>query len=87
MRVQFHPDFDRHFAGRLTPLQRNQVVDVIYLFSETPFHKNLRNHILYGEWKGYRSISVGGDLRLHYREYKPDIALFVAVGTHAQLYK
>lgn len=87
MRVLFSPDFDRQFASRLTPLQRNQVLDVIYLFTEAPFHKDLRNHTLYGEWQGYRSISVGGDLRLHYRKYHEDTALFVAIGTHAQLYK
>lgn len=49
--------------------------------------KDFRNHSLKGEWIGHRSISIGGDLRLHYRELEPAAALFVAVGTHSQLYK
>jgi mRNA-degrading endonuclease YafQ of YafQ-DinJ toxin-antitoxin module len=35
-----------------------------------------------------RSISAGGDIRLHYYEKEPDhiVVVFVAIGSHSQLY-
>jgi len=50
-------------------------------------HEDLRNHALTGEWLGYRSISFGGDWRAHYISQGDDLVIFVAVGTHSQLYK
>lgn len=48
----------------------------------------LRNHTLVGKYIGYRSINVSGDWRAVYREYrKENPIVFVALGTHSQLYK
>ena len=87
MLVRFSTDFDRQFQDRLTNRQKIQVLDTIELFTEEPLHKDLRNHTLKGEWAGYRSISIGGDLRLHFKIIDEQTAYFVAVGTHSQLYK
>jgi addiction module RelE/StbE family toxin len=46
----------------------------------------LYNHPLTGEWTGYRSIAFGGNWRAHYKVVN-DEAIFVACGTHGQLYK
>jgi len=35
----------------------------------------------------YSSISAGGDIRLHYRILDDQTVLFVAVGSHGQLYQ
>jgi addiction module RelE/StbE family toxin len=58
------------------------------LFSNEPFAIQLRNHQLKGRPSGFRSISTGGDIRLHYYEKEPNYAIvvFVAVGSHAQFY-
>jgi addiction module RelE/StbE family toxin len=64
MNIDFSKSFDRQFQGRLTVVQRQKALEVIELYIDEPFHKDLRNHPLYGKWTGYRSISVGGDLRL-----------------------
>ena len=45
----------------------------------------LRNHELKGEWTGYRSSNVTGDWRAIYEE-KNGVVIFVALGTHSQLY-
>lgn len=58
----------------------------IALFVRDPDARKLRNHALAGEWAGYRSISAGGDLRLHFRVIDDTTVLFVAVGSHNQLY-
>ena len=86
MKVRFSPDFDKQFTQRLSVQQQAQVLDTLERFQDDPFHENLRNHSLRGEWLGHRSISIGGDLRLHFLVLSNDVAYFVAVGTHAQLY-
>ncbi len=87
MNIDFSTGFDKQFQSRLTSQQRQQVLEAIELFIDKPFHKDLRNHSLYGKWRGYRSISVGGDLRLHFKIITSDRVLFEAVGNHDQLYK
>jgi len=77
----------RQFQSRLNARQRQKALEAIELFIDEPFHKDLRNHALYGKWKGYRSISVDGDLRLHFKIISDDRVLFEAVGSHDQLYK
>jgi addiction module RelE/StbE family toxin len=87
MLVRFNTDFDKQFQDRLTDGQKIQVLDAIDLFIDKPFQEDFRNHALKGEWLGYRSISVGGDLRLHFKMIDDETAYFVAVGNHKQLYK
>ena len=87
MLVRFNTDFDRQFKERLTNRQKIQVLDAVDLFIDKPFHADFRNHALKGEWLGYRSISIGGDLRLHFKMIDDGTAYFVAVGNHSQLYK
>lgn len=87
MNIDFSKSFDHQFQSRLTARQRQQTLDAIELFIDEPFHKDLRDHALYGKWVGYRSISVGGDLRLHFEIISGDRVLFEAVGSHSQLYK
>lgn len=87
MNIDFSKSFDRQFQNRLSSLQRQLALEAIELFIDEPFHKDLRNHALYGKWTGYRTISVGGDLRLHFKIISNVSVLFEAVGSHDQLYK
>ncbi|MFO0971011.1 MAG: type II toxin-antitoxin system mRNA interferase toxin, RelE/StbE family [Candidatus Saccharimonadales bacterium] len=57
------------------------------LFMREPHHKSLYNHPLTGNWKGYRSISFGGNWRAHYKVIDENTAYFVTLGSHSQLYK
>jgi len=63
----------------------------IALFRLDPFHPLLHNHILTGEYKGYRSINITGDWRALYVEKKTiegEIVIeFRLLGTHSQLYR
>ncbi|HUD10361.1 MAG TPA: type II toxin-antitoxin system mRNA interferase toxin, RelE/StbE family [Candidatus Saccharimonadales bacterium] len=86
MQVRFSPGFDKQFIQRLTHSQQIQVLDTIEQFQDEPYHKDLRNHSLGGKWFGHRSISIGGDLRLHFRMLDNNTAYFVATGNHDQLY-
>jgi addiction module RelE/StbE family toxin len=86
MKVKFQKSFTNQFK-KLSKTQKQLVTDTIKLFTEAPMQDTLRNHPLKDRWLNYRSITADDDLRLHYRVINEDTALFVAVGTHNELYK
>lgn len=45
-----------------------------------------RNKKLYGEWLGYKEVSIGWDLRVIYKLHEQQLEL-VRIGTHTQLFK
>jgi addiction module RelE/StbE family toxin len=56
------------------------------IFLCNQFDPILYNHILHGEYLGFRSINVGGDLRVIYTMIERNTALFVDIDTHSNLY-
>lgn len=85
--IQFHKDFQKQ-ATKLKPAQQKRLREAMRLFREEPMHPSLYNHPLTGQWNGYRSLSFGGDWRVHFElTDKGTVAWFVACGTHSQLYK
>lgn len=86
MTIDFHKSFHKQ-AKTLKPAQKQRLKQALLLFQSEPGHAELYNHSLTGQWKGHRSISFGGDWRMHYRMTDNNTALFVSVGTHSQLYK
>ena len=87
MRAEFHKDFDRQLA-RLPRKLQGKALEAVSQFLDEPFKPSLCNHELKGNWEAHRSISAGGDLRLHFQITDTGtVAYFVAVGTHSQLYK
>ena len=86
MKAEFHKTFDKQLA-KFPKKRRDKVIDTVGIYLDDPLDVVLRNHALSGEWAGFRSISAGGDLRLHFEMIDETTALFVAVGTHSQLYK
>ena len=86
MQVDFTKAFDKQFAK--LPLKRQEKArETIALYLQNVSAPSLRLHVLKGEWLGYQAISAGGDLRLHFKMVEQDTILFVAVGSHSQLYK
>jgi addiction module RelE/StbE family toxin len=83
-RIEFSPIFDRQIASAPAEIIR-AFREAYELFSETPHHPALRNHILSGKYAGWRSIDVTDDWRALYREESERI-LFMELGTHPQLY-
>ena len=51
------------------------------------FYPILNNHALKGRHKGFRSINIGGDLRVIYKEISPGKVLFADIDNHNNLYK
>lgn len=85
--LELHRTFEKQFA-KLPGKRRDKVIDTIDRFLDDPTNPVLRNHELTGEWASFRSISAGGNLRLHFQITDDGtVVYFVAVGTHSQLYK
>jgi len=60
------------------------------IFKKQPFHPVLNNHSLKGNYLYHQSINVTGDWRaifLYSEENGNKTAIFIALGTHSQLYK
>lgn len=86
MKIDYGKQFNKNFA-KLRSSEQKRVFATVEKFITNPNTKSLRKHALTGEWKGCFSISVGGDLRIHYEVIEKDQVEFITIGTHAQLYK
>lgn len=84
MRVALHKRFKKQIAKY--PVLEIQIDERIILFLNDPFHPILNNHPLAGKWTGYRSINITGDYRAIYKNVQEDIAYFVDINTHSNLY-
>lgn len=85
MKISFHKNFEKQYKKlRLNAKRKFKERKDIFLTS--PFDQILNNHPLRGKYKGYRSINVTGNVRAIYRLVKNDIAIFVAIDTHSNLY-
>lgn len=86
MQVHFHRHFNKRFS-KLPVKVQSQTIERVQLFSLDPFNELLRNHALTGRHTGLRSIDITGDFRAIYDPVSNDMALFVDIGTHSQLYR
>ncbi len=85
MKIVFHKEFEKRYR-KLRSGEKRRFQEKRNLFFENEFHPLLENHPLRGKYQGYRSISIGGDLRVVYKRIKRDIFLFAKIGTHSELY-
>ena len=59
----------------------------VAIFSVNKDFPLLHNHMLIGKMQGLRSINITGDVRALYEERENNEVIFVAIGTHSELYK
>ncbi|HCB35713.1 MAG: hypothetical protein A2W52_04580 [Candidatus Taylorbacteria bacterium RIFCSPHIGHO2_02_49_25] len=77
--------FRRHFRRCQKKIQATGFARLA-LLEQSEFDPALNNHKLSGEYEGYRSINVTGDIRIIYKRV-PGGFYLLAVGTHSELYK
>lgn len=78
--------FDKQFAklpGKIKVL----CLERIKIFIKNPHDQILNNHMLSGDYKDFRSINVTGDIRIIYEMVDRDVAHFIEIGSHSELYK
>ncbi|HRY62334.1 MAG TPA: type II toxin-antitoxin system mRNA interferase toxin, RelE/StbE family [Candidatus Paceibacterota bacterium] len=84
MRIQFHKRFIKQHKN----LKKiwDKFDERFILFTKDPNHPLLNNHPLHGKYDNYRSINITGDIRAVYKEVNKDLVIFIALGTHSELY-
>lgn len=85
MKILFHNNFKKEYK-KLTSREQRKCDERVLLFGENPYSTVLKNHPLHGVFKGFRSISIMGDIRAIYELIDDDIAYFITIGTHSDLY-
>lgn len=86
MRAVFHKSFEKRYS-KLRPSEKQRFKERRDVFLIDPFNPALNNHALLGKYRGYRSINVTGDLRAIYKIIGKDLALFVIIDSHSNLYR
>ena len=84
MRIKLHKNFEKSYK-KLTQAEKKKFKERRNLFLQDEFNPILNNHALKGNYLGYRSINVTGDLRVIYKR-EENLAIFVAVDSHSNLY-
>ncbi len=77
--------FERKYS-KLTKKLKDKFKERINIFMLDEFDPVLNNHPLKGKYSGYRSINISGNIRAIYKK-KEDIAVFVYIDNHNNLYK
>lgn len=87
MKAEFTHDFIKIFKKRFRNKSNFQKKfgERVKLFVQSPQEQILQDHPLSGKQEGYRAFSITGDIRVIYY-IQDDIAYFVDVGTHNQVY-
>lgn len=84
MRIKLHKNFLKRYQ-KLNAHQKEKFREKRGLFLEDEFNPILNNHPLKGNYLGYRSISVTGDLRVIYKKVGETV-VFVTIDSHSNLY-
>jgi len=85
MVVRYHRLFKKQLK-RLPLKQQKVLSERLRIFAQDVFHPQLNNRALHGEYAGCRSINISGDLRTVYSCEEDGSFLFIAIGSHSQLY-
>jgi addiction module RelE/StbE family toxin len=85
MNISLHKNFEKRYV-KLRPAEQRRFKERRDLFLRDPFNPVLSNHALSGKYSGYRSINVGGDLRVVYKFLGNDSVLFSTIDKHSNLY-
>jgi addiction module RelE/StbE family toxin len=85
--IRRHRKFEKNFQSRISPNPKlkKQFRARLQLFMEGVRDYPLDDHALAGTMKGLRAFSIGGDLRVVYRETEEHYE-FLDIGSHNQVY-
>lgn len=85
MRIDYHKRFVKQYE-KLSSKLKLKFDERLKIFIVSPLTPELNNHPLHGEYLGYRSINITGDLRAVY-EIQEESIKFLFIDTHSNLYK
>ena len=85
MEVRRHKDFEKAWK-KLSTGQQRRVLESLQIFLSNQDDSRLRLHQLKGKYYPQHSLSIGGNLRIHFLYESPDQVRLMIIGTHSQLY-
>jgi len=85
MTIRYLPKFKKQYK-KLPKKMQDQFDEKIQLFVVDPTLPVLKVHPLKGNFAGYWSMNVNGDVRALYIIDGDSIVIFGLIGTHSQLY-
>ena len=85
MTIQYMPKFKKQYK-KLPKKFQLQFDERVHLFSLDPTNPQLRVHPLKGNFAGYWSMDVSGDIRALYIKRGEELIIFGLISTHSQLY-
>jgi addiction module RelE/StbE family toxin len=85
MTIRYLPKFKKQYK-KLPKKIQDQFDEKIQLFSIDPTLPMLKVHPLKGNFAGYWSMNINGDVRALYIMDGDSIVIFGLIGTHSQLY-
>jgi len=88
MKIVFTTRFRRSYERLVA---KNEKIEAVFaehmsLFSKKSMDSSLKDHALHGKLKGYRTFSLGYDLRALYRKTRPAY-IFFDIGTYDDIYR
>ena len=84
--TQFKQDFKRGMKGRhRTTLETDLTAVSRALVNDALLAEKYRDHLLYGEWSGFRDCHVEPDFVLIYEKPGTDTLRLVRLGSHSEL--
>lgn len=85
MTIQYLPKFKKQYKKLPVKFQQ-QFDERLLLFIDDRMNPVLRVHPLQGNYSGYWSMNVNGDIRALYLEEGDNIIIFALIGSHSALY-
>jgi len=85
MIIQYLPKFKKQYK-KLPKVFQLQFDERLQLFLIDPTAPMLRVHPLKGEYAGYWSMNVNGDIRALYVLKGEELIIFALIGSHSELY-
>ena len=85
MTIQYLPALKKQYR-KLPRKFQQQFDDRLRLFLADPTDPRLRVHPLKGDYAGYWSMNVSGDLRALYLMRGEEFIIFALIGSHSQLF-
>jgi addiction module RelE/StbE family toxin len=85
IRIEYSKRFQKQYA-KLGPNIREQFEVCQRLWITNPDSSKLRLHKLRGDYAGFYSININGDIRALYKKISDNYVIFGFIGTHSQLY-
>jgi len=83
--IILHKNFVKKYK-RLSQAERKRFSERRDIFMINPFETVLNNHPLKGKYKGYRSIDITTDLRVIFEMVEENVAYFITIDSHSNLY-